>query len=217
MRDACVRDCGRHFMRMKEASQRSLVLAALAVFGLWLFGSSLAEAADPATPGQLTLPASAAWKEISWSGGDPNPFVLINLVDKNRWRVEVKDTAVSTVLVVVFDGTQLAASNPKAPKSLDPHLTMGKIFKDLGQAQMVGVEERDGHHCWHYNLRETDLTEDIWVDIQTRFPVHLEGVFSDGSRVRGQYTLLKLDLAGGKPRYFDTGSTEPLFEPSLVP
>ena len=207
-------------MRMKMASLRLLVLAALAVLVLGgVLGSTHARAADPATatPGELTLPASVAWKEISWSGGDPNPFVLINLIDKNRWRVEVKDTAISKILVVVFDGTQLAASNPKAPASLDPHLTMGKIFKDLRQAQMVGVEERDGHHCWHYKLSETDLVEEIWVDIPTRFPVYLEGVFKDGSRVRGQYALLKLDLAGGKPRYFDKGSTEPLFAPSLVP
>jgi len=204
-------------MRVKAASLCLVALAVMLMFGIGLFAPSLVAAADSVTPGELTLPASIAWKEISWSGDDPNPFVLINLIDKDRWRVEVKDTAISKILVVVFDGTQLAASNPKAPKSLDPHLTMGKIFKDLRQAEMVGVEERDGHHCWHYKLSETDLVEDIWVDIPTRFPVHLEGVFKDGSRVRGQYTLLKLDLAGGKPRYFDKGSTEPLFAPSLVP
>lgn len=204
-------------MCRKMATLRLVVLAALPVFGLGLFGPARARAADSATPGELTLPVSVAWKETSWSGGDPNPFVLISLIDRNRWRVEVKDTAISKILVVVFDGVQLAASNPKAPASLDPRVTMGKIFKDLRQAEMVGVEERDGHHCWHYKFSEADLVEDIWVDILTRFPVHLEGVFKDGSRVRGQYTLLKLDLAGGKPRYFDKGSTAPLFAPSLVP
>ena len=67
-------------MRMKMAALRLVVLAALPVFGLGLFGPARTRAADAATPGELTLPVSVAWKEISWSGDDPNPFVLINLI-----------------------------------------------------------------------------------------------------------------------------------------
>lgn len=179
--------------------------------------SSRACAAEEQGPGSLVLPEVVAWKEIVWSNDDPNPNVSVNLIDKNRWRIEAKDTALPKTLVVVFDGSQLSASNSRATVALDPRPAMDKVFGALARGHVVGVEQRDGHNCWHVSTRGIGVTGDVWVDTKTHFPVYLEGTLADGSHVRGRYTLLNLDFKGDGSRYFSAGSTTSLFSSSLVP
>jgi hypothetical protein len=174
-------------------------------------------AGDVGAPGNIALPASIAWKEVVWAGEDPNPVVSINLVDKDRWRLEARNASKPRILVAVFDGSQLAASNPKAPTTLDPRQSIGPVLSELARGRVVGIEQRDGHSCWHFSIRLPGLVEDVWVDTQTRFPVYLEGTAPDGQHVRGRYSLLNIDLVGDAARYFSAGSTTPLFEASLNP
>lgn len=95
------------------------------------------------------------------------------------------------MLVVIWDGNQLASTYPKATREkADPVIDMRQLLRSLCGGGSRQKENLLGRECWHFSQRDGANMNNVWLDAQSHFPVRLLREESSGERMDISYNQL---------------------------
>ncbi len=167
-------------------------------------------------PTATDLPDPMALRMVVRNSNGGIEAVQVVAVHGDRWRIETKQTSSPGTIVVVCDGSNYGASDPRIPAAkIDPRPAMSGVFKEIKGKRADGVEQINGRRYERFSVTYNGAQAHAWVDPQTGFPVRVQYPSKRGGFQTMEYLLLPVAVAQRGEELFNTRSTTSLLAEHL--